>query len=78
MNYEDAIKELEEITAKLDSQILPLSESEKLFDRAIELARFCQNELSKTSKKLFEIKKEFDKITEEEIEWNSVNLLEKD
>ena len=46
MNYEDAIKELEEITTKLDSEILPLGESEKLF----------------------EIKKEFDKITEEEVE----------
>lgn len=68
MNYEDAIKELEEITTKLDSEILPLGESEKLFDRAIALAKFCQAELSKTSKKLFEIKKEFDKITEEEVE----------
>ena len=46
MNYEDAIKELEEITNKLDNEKLPLAESTKLF----------------------EIKKDFDKITEEEIQ----------
>ncbi len=67
MNYEDSIKELEEITNKLENEKLSLSESEKLFDRAIILAEFCQKELSKTSKKLFEIKKEFDKIVEEEV-----------
>lgn len=68
MNYEDSIKELEEIVTKLESEKLSLSESEKLFDRAVELAKFCQKELSVTTKKLFEIKKEFDKIVEEEVE----------
>lgn len=67
MNYEEAMKELENITNKLESESLPLAESTKLFDKATELAKFCQEELSKTSKKLFEIKKEFDKITEEEV-----------
>ena len=62
--YEDAIKELEEITNKLDSESLPLSKSEELFSRALELAKFCQKELSKSTKKLFEIKKEFDSIPE--------------
>lgn len=66
--YEDAIKELEDITSKLDSESLPLKKSEELFDRALFLAKFCQGELSKSSKKLFEIKKEFDKIQEEESE----------
>ena len=66
--YEDAIKELEEITNKLDSESLPLSKSEELFSRALELAKFCQKELSKSTKKLFEIKKEFDNIQEEERE----------
>ena len=49
LNYEDAIKELNEITNKLENEQLSLSESEKLFDRAVELAKFCQEELSKTS-----------------------------
>lgn len=66
--YEDAIKELEEITNKLDSESLPLNKSEELFSRALELAKFCQKELSKSTKKLFEIKKEFDSIQEEESE----------
>ncbi len=63
--YEDAIKELEEITNKLESESLPLGKSEELFSRALTLAKFCQKELSKTSKKLFEIKKELDNIEEE-------------
>ena len=66
--YEDAIKELEEITNKLDSESLPLAKSEELFNRALFLAKFCQEELSKSSKNLFEIKKEFDRIQEEESE----------
>ena len=68
LNYEDAIKELNEITNKLENEQLSLNESEKLFDSAVELAKFCQEELSKTSKKLFIIKKEFDRIVEEEVE----------
>lgn len=68
LNYEDAIKELNKITNKLENEQLSLNESEKLFDRAVELAKFCQEELSKTSKKLFIIKKEFDRIVEEEVE----------
>ena len=48
--YEDAIKELEEITNKLDSESLPLAKSEELFNRALFLAKFCQEELSKSSK----------------------------
>ena len=78
MNYEDAIKELDEIIEKLDKGNLPLKDSTALFDRASVLAKFCQEELSKTTKKLFEIKKDFDKMVEEEIERNSVNLSEKD
>ena len=63
--YEDAIKELEEITNKLESESLPLGKSEELFSLFLTLAKFCQKELSKTSKKLFEIKKELDNIEEE-------------
>lgn len=66
MNYEDAIKELKEITEELEKE-LPLSKSTELFERASVLAKFCQEELSKTTGKLFEIKKDFDNITEEEL-----------
>ena len=66
MNYEEAIKELEEIIEKLEKENLPLKEAQELFSRASVLAKACQEELSKTTGKLFEIKKEFDEISEEE------------
>lgn len=66
MNYEEAINELKEITLLLEGD-LPLSKSTAYFERASELARFCQEELSKNTGKLFEIKKDLDKISEEEV-----------
>lgn len=67
MNYEDAIKELEEIISKLENDNLPLKTAQELFERASELSKFAQEELSKTTGKLYLIKKELDTITEEEI-----------
>lgn len=67
MNYEDAVKEMEEIINKLENETLPLAEAQKHFQRASELAKFCQEELSKASGKLFIIKKELDQIQEEEV-----------
>lgn len=67
MNYEDAIKELEEIISKLENDNLPLKDAQNLFERAKVLAKFCSEELSKTAGKLYEIKKELDSIVEEEV-----------
>ena len=67
MSYEEAIKELEEIITKLEGTELPLKTSLELFERAQTLATFAQEELSKTTGKLVKIKKDFDKITEEEV-----------
>ena len=67
MNYEDAIKELETIITKLEEENLPLKTTQELFERANELAKFAQEELSKTTGKLFKIKKDLDAITEEEV-----------
>ena len=64
MSYEEAIKELEEIIAKLEGAELPLKTSLELFERAGELAKLAQEELTKTTGKLVKIKQDFDKITE--------------
>ncbi len=66
MNYEEALKELEEIVGKLESENLPLKEAQTLFERASFLAKFAQEELKKTTGKLYEIKRELDGFTEEE------------
>ena len=66
MSYEEAMKELETIIAKLDSTSLPLKEALSLFERANELAKIAQEELSKTTGKLFMIKQDLTGIVEEE------------
>ena len=66
MSYEDAMKELETIITKLDSTTLPLKEALSLFERANELAKIAQEELSKTTGKLFMIKQDLTGIVEEE------------
>lgn len=66
MNYEEAIKELEEIIEKLENQNLQLKDAQQCFERANVLAKFAQEELSKTTGKLYQIKKDLDNITEEE------------
>jgi len=67
MSYEEAIKELEEIIARLENEKLPLSVAQELFERASTLAKFSQEELSKTTGKLFQIKQDLDTISEEEL-----------
>ena len=67
MTYEEAIKEMEEIIQKLENENLPLKTAQDLFERANEIAKFAQEELSKTTGKLYQIKKEFDEIIEEEV-----------
>lgn len=67
MNYEDAIKELEEIISKLESENLPLKKAQELFERASILAKFAQEELSKVTGKLYIIKKDLDGTMEEEV-----------
>lgn len=66
MSYEDAIKEMEEIIEKLEKEQLPLKKAQELFERASVLAKFSQEELTKTTGKLYQIKKELDQIIEEE------------
>ena len=67
MTYEEAIKELENIIEKLEDSTLPLKEAQELFERANTLSKFAQEELSKTTGKLYQIKKELDTISEEEV-----------
>lgn len=67
MTYEEAIKEMEEIIQKLENENLPLKSAQDLFERASELAKFAQEELSKTTGKLYQIKKEIDQTIEEEV-----------
>ena len=68
MIYEIAIQKLGDIVEKLSSQSLPLSQATSLFEEGMELIKFCYNELKVTKGKIFEIKKELDKLKLEEME----------
>lgn len=57
---------MEEIIEKLEKEQLPLKKAQELFERASVLAKFSQEELSKTTGKLYQIKKGLDQIIEEE------------
>jgi len=67
MQYEEAIKEIEEIIQKLEVGNLPLKTSTEMFEKASVLAKYAQAELTKTTGKLYQIKKELDEIKEEEV-----------
>lgn len=55
MTYEQAMKKLEEIVAKLDDGSLPLEESIKLFEESTKLAAFCNDTLEKAKLKVTEL-----------------------
>ena len=51
-NYEESIKELEKVVARLESGELPLDESVEEFQKGIELSRYCSKKLDEIEKKI--------------------------
>ncbi|MDP4092051.1 MAG: exodeoxyribonuclease VII small subunit [Bacillota bacterium] len=51
-NFEEAVKELEDIVNKLEKGELPLDESIDIFQRGIELSRYCTKRLDEVEKKI--------------------------
>ncbi len=68
MTYETAIQKLGEIVEKLSAESLPLSQASTLFEEGMGLIKFCYEQLKVTKGKIFEIKKELDKLKLEEME----------
>lgn len=52
INFEDNIKELEEIVSKLEKNDIALDESLNLFERGIKLSRQCSKMLDEAEKKV--------------------------
>ena len=55
LTFEDAVRELEEIVAKLESGHDSLEKSLNLFHRGVKLAGFCSTQLSKAEKTVKEL-----------------------
>lgn len=51
-NFEAALKELEDIVAKLEGGDLPLERSLELFERGVQLTRICQKRLGEAEQKV--------------------------
>ncbi|MFH0796512.1 MAG: exodeoxyribonuclease VII small subunit [Candidatus Omnitrophota bacterium] len=52
LKFEDALKRLEEIVAKLETGNLPLDESLKLFEEGVTLVRFSNEKLTEAQQKV--------------------------
>lgn len=55
LNFEEAIKRLEEIVEKLESGNCPLEDSVKLYDEGIKLSSFCDKKLNEAKQKIISI-----------------------
>lgn len=77
LNYEDAVKRLEEIVSLMEEPDTTIDTSLKLYKEGIELATFCEKKLNetegeisilkKTSKGLFTKKSFFNEFSKDEV-----------
>lgn len=51
-DFESAIAELEKLVKQLEDGDLPLDTSLKLFERGVELSRYCHDQLSAAQKRI--------------------------
>ena len=65
ISYEEAFKELEEITQKIEKGDVKVNDMVTLLERGKDLVEVCYNKLNETKGKLTEIKEYADKIEEE-------------
>ena len=64
MSFEESLKRLEEIVAKLESGECGLDEATKLFDEGKELSKECAKSLDNNKGKIVELTEELDGIME--------------
>lgn len=55
MSFEDAMKELEQVVARLESGDAPLEDSIKLYERGAALKEHCQKKLTEAEEKVAQI-----------------------
>lgn len=55
MSFEEAMRELESVVAKLESGDVPLEDSIKLYERGAALKEHCQAKLSEAEEKVAQI-----------------------
>jgi len=76
--FEDAMKELEDIVKRLESGDLSLEESLKIFEEGIALSRYCFKKLEEAEKKVSILIKDEEGIKREPFESEEIEGVEKD
>ena len=56
-SFEDALKRLEDIVAKLENGEQPLEKSLELFEEGVKLSRYCNDKLNEAEKKIQQLTK---------------------
>jgi exodeoxyribonuclease VII small subunit len=51
-SFESSLKELEKIVAEMETGDLPLQHALELFERGVQLSRYCQQQLSDAERKV--------------------------
>ena len=64
-NFEELIKELEDITNKLEGEKLSLDESVELFEKGMEISKKCNKKLEDAEKKITILINDNNEIKEE-------------
>jgi exodeoxyribonuclease VII small subunit len=59
-NFEKAMQELEEIVQQMEQGEVSLDESLKIFEKGMELSKFCYDKLNQAEKKLKKLVKQED------------------
>lgn len=65
MDFENKIKELQNICTKMEDENLPLSDGVKLYEDGVAIAKECYEELKGIKGKVTIIKQDLDKFKEE-------------
>lgn len=52
LNFEEKLKNLEELVSRLDKDELTLDESIKIFEEGVKLSKECSDEIEKAEKKI--------------------------
>ena len=68
LNFEDAMKKLEEIATELEKNDLDLDTSVTKFEEGMKLSKECSKMLEEAEKKISILIKDGDSITEEDFE----------
>ena len=65
LNFEDAMKKLEEINNKLERNSVPLEEAIELYGEGMELIEYCKERLNEAEGKIKQITDEKEEIIED-------------